>query len=363
MYRLIHKTLLLCILSLTLISCEKKQSVEAPATPVTATAILSEDVPIFIDTVGHFIAYNHVMIQAQVEGQLLNYFFQEGTEVSEGDLLFTIDPRPYQAALDQAIAVYQKNLASLRFAEDTMIRYSTLVEDNFVSQLDFDKYVTDVDFYRATIKENIAEIEKAEINLGYCTIFSPITGVTGKRLIDQGNLITNAGSDLLVINQVSPLYIDFSIPERYFDKVALLQRKGTLNIEIVVPGADIKTEASLEMINNAIDEKSGMVALRGILPNKERLFWPGQFVRVHLILYVEKDALVVPTSAINIGQQGNFVWKIDKNNTVSAKYVKVGQRFDNKAVISNNIKAGDMVVTKGQLNLRPGKTVVIKNSE
>lgn len=347
--------LMICLVS----SCSKEAPKAKPDIPVNAITVQQEDIPIFIETVGHFTAYNHVNIQAQVEGQLLNYYFQEGQEVHEGDLLFTIDPRPYEAALAEAIATLKQNEANLKFAQDRLYRYTPLVQEDFVSQLDYDQYTSEVQYYSALVEENKAQIFKAEVDLGYCTIYSPITGITGKRLIDNGNLITNAGTSLLVINQVSPLYVDFSIPERYFDKVIQRQRESQLTVDITIPNTDLKTTASLEMINNMVNENTGMIAMRGILSNTEKLFWPGQFIRVRLVLYIQKNACVVPTSALSIGQEGQYVWKINKDHTVQPEYVEVKERFDGKAIIQDGIKSGDLLVTQGQLNLRPGVKVKV----
>ncbi len=351
--------LFITLIFISLSSCEKKTTPVIPITVVAVATVESDTVPIFIETLGHFNPFNTVTIQAQVEGVLEGLYFDEGHAVESGALLFTIDPRTYQAELDKAIAILKQNEANLGFAEDKAIRYSPLVEDDFVSQLDFDEYISNVALYDAMVEENIASIDKAQIDLGYCTIVSPISGITGKRLVDPGNLIMNAGTDLLVINQITPLFVDFSVPERDFHRVQKYYKESILKIEVRVPNTDLTTEANLAMIDNTVNPNTGMVALRGVLENLDKEFWPGQFVRVRLILYHQENALVVPNAAINPGQEGTYVWYVNKDSEVEVKYVELGTRFDDKIIIKKGIKVGDQVVIKGQLNLRPKAKVKI----
>ncbi len=359
------KTIFLIPLMIGLIfwSCSKKTPIPVPppAAVEVATSI-QKNIPKFIDTLGHFVAYNSVTIQAQVQGELTGIYFTEGQEVKAHDLLFTIDPKPYQAVLDKSVATLRQNEALYAYAQNRVERYTPLVSDDFVSKLDYQQYVSDMDSYAAVIEENLAEIETAEINLGYCTLSSPIQGITGKKLIDVGNIITDVGSKLLVINQVSPLYIDFSIPERYFDSVYQHQQKQNLEIQIFVPNTPLKTSAYLQMLDNSINPNTGMIGLRGVLPNLDKRFWPEQFVRVRLIIDTIENAVLVPPSAVVPTAQGEVVWVVE-NNKVHTQLVELGEQYENMVQITKGLKAGQMVVTKGQLGLSDNREVAFKTKE
>jgi multidrug efflux system membrane fusion protein len=201
-------------LPLIIASCSKQGPIEKPSPPVIVQTIKTQSIPFFVDTLGHFVAFNTVNIQAQVQGVLTGLYFEEGQSVKAGDLLFTIDKAPYQAVLNKAVATLRENQATLAYNLTRQERYSGLVEENYVSKLQYTQYVTELESQQALIEANKADIESAAINVGYCSLFSPIDGVTGKRLIDVGNVITDVGSKLLVINQITPLFIYFSIPER-----------------------------------------------------------------------------------------------------------------------------------------------------
>ncbi len=340
--------------------CAPVKQQAPPPPPVVASVAEKKNIPKYIETLGHFAAYNTVNIQAQVQGELTGLYFTEGQTVAKGDLLFTIDSAPYQAVLDKAVATLQQNKAILAYNIDRADRYSFLVGDDFISKLEYDQYVSDVDAYRALVQENEAEIASAQINVGYCTLTSPIEGVTGKRLIDVGNIITDAGSKLLVVNQINPLFIDFSVPERYFDLVHSQFLLHSIPIEIEVPNTNLRTMASLQMLDNTINPKTGMIALRGILHNDESLFWPQQFVRVRMIIDTIVDAVMVPPDAVLQGSIGSFVWRIDDNETVTPVVVELGERYEGEVQITKGLQSGDRIVSKGQLPLRKGMKVTIQ---
>ena len=342
-------------------SCQKKVvKIKAPPlTPVSVAKVEQKDIPFYIETLGHFAAFNTVTMQAQIQGELTGLYFIEGQEVRKNELLFTINSAPYQASLDKSIATLKQNEATLAYTKSRADRYSYLVGDNFVSQLEYDRFVTEMQSSEAIIKENLAEIESAEIDVGYCTLTSPIDGVAGKKLIDVGNIITDVGTELLVINQVSPLYIDFSIPERYFDIVSRKQRENPLLIEINIPSTEIKTTARVQMIDNTINAKTGMIALRGILPNECKDFWPQQFVKVVLIVDTIKDAIMVPPEAVLASSKGEFVWALNEDQTVKTIFIETGEQYNKQIRVTKGLKAGDTVITKGQLTLNNGKKVAV----
>lgn len=355
------KSRLLLLTFLLLGACQKPPHIQLPPPPVMLTEVQVEDIPAFIDTIGHFIAYNSVTVQAQVQGQLTGLFYQEGQLLNQGDLLFTIDSRPYQATLDKALGSLIQNQALFNYSKDKVARYAPLVQEEYVSQLDFDQYTYDMQSYQGAVDQSKADIYSAEINVGFCTIQSPITGICGKKLIDVGNIITDAGTDMLVINQISPLYVDFSIPERYFNEVLTLQRQKPLDIEIEIPNTPLRTTAVLEMIDNTVNAKTGQIALRGILPNEEMMFWPEQFVRVRLIMHRIPNSIMVPPEAVLEGIGGKMAWVVDKNNIATHRVIQVGIYYGGKVQVLSGLQPGDRVVTRGQLALRDGILVTVQN--
>ncbi len=360
-----NKTVLWIGILTTLLTCgcSKKQVTQPPSpVPVDIFTVHPKNIPFFIDTLGHFAAYNTVTVQAQVQGELTGLYFEEGQHIRAGDLLFTIDKRPYQAVLDQAIATLKQNEAKLAYTRSRQERYSGLVEEDFVSKLQYTQFVTELESQEAIIEENRAEIDQAAINVGYCTLQSPISGYLGKKLIDVGNIITDVGTKMVVVNQVSPLYIDFSIPERHFEIVHRNQQQHDLLIEIFIPNTDLRTHARLQMIDNTINPSTGMIALRGVLPNEDHFFWPQQFVRIRLIVDEIKNALSVPPQAIVATSQGEIVWVVNDDQTVCIRHVDLGEEYDGEVHIIHGLKPGDKVVTKGQMQLRNGKKVKVDSA-
>lgn len=354
------KKLMALLILATVCSCHKKQETRKRPTPkVTTTVAVEKKIPIYIEAIGHSRAYNSAEIKAQVEGELMEVHFEQGQDVYEGDLLFTIDPRPYQAKLAQAEAILLENTAKLRFAKEKVRRYEPLVGNNFVSVLNYEKYLSDADFYDATILENQAEIDTAKINLDYCFIRAPFDGKVGKRLIDKGNLIVNDGSTMLIINQVEPIYVDFSIPEKDLFRVQEAERKKELEVQIEVPGVEKKIfEGRLLFVNNLIDKKTGMIPLRAESANSERLLWPGQFTKVKLIVKRVPNAVLIPVEAISSGQHGRYVY-IVKNNIAEYRSVKLGETVGDYVQVLSGIKSHEIVITDGQINVQKNKPVEI----
>ncbi len=349
---------------MTAIACTKKAPMQAPPpAPVTVATSFKENIPLYIDTLGHFAAYNTVTIQAQVQGELTGLYFEEGQEVHEGDLLFKIDSKPYVAVLDRSIAILQQNEALFAYNKSRADRYSELVGDDFVSKLDYEEYVSEMQNYEGFINQSVADIESAEINVGYCTLNSPITGITGKKLVDVGNIITDVGSKLLVINQIDPLYIDFSIPERYFDLVFQKQQQAPLNVEVYVPNTPLQTIACLQMLDNTVNPSTGMIAARGISPNPKKHFWPQQFVRIRLIVDTIEDAIMVPEAAVLPGPEGKITWVVGPNQEVTPVNVVVGESYKGNVRIKSGLTANQQVVITGQFGLAKGRKVVIRNQK
>lgn len=358
------KYLLLILLSIFCLSCTKKnKEIALPLAPVLTAYSEEKNIPYYIDTIGHFAPFNTVTIQAQVQGELTGLYFTEGQKVNEGDLLFTIDKDPYQAILDKAVATLRQNEALLAYNKNRVDRYSQLVKDDFVSKLDYEDYVSQMQTYEAIINENLAEIESAEINVNFCTLRAPLTGVTGKRLVDVGNIITDVGSKLLVINQISPIFVDFSIPERFFDLVYQKQLEAPLDIELFVPNTSLKAVAKLQMLDNTINPNTGMIALRGILPNEENRFWPQQFIRIRLIVDTLYNSIMVPPSAVVPSADSEIVWFVDEKGEADFVKVEPGEEYENQVRIKKGLKKGVQVITSGQLGLFKGRKVIVKNDK
>ncbi len=355
-------TILLALTLLAMVGCSRKpESKKSFTAEVKAEYAVPKRVPVQIDGIGHFVAFNSAEIKAQVEGRLMELHFNEGQFVGEGEPLFTIDPRPFEAELEKVIAERVQMVSKLQYAAEKVARYQTLLPENYVSTLDYIKYKTDMINYEGAVMQKDAEIRLAEINLDYCYIKSPFNGITGKRLIDKGNLITNNGYTMLVVKQIDPIFIDFSLPERDFLKISRYCLHGRLNVEIEFPEhPDINFTAELMLMDNEIDTRTGMIPFRAQMRNPERIFWPGQFVRANLIVSHINNAVMVPESAVEIGQKGKYVYTI-KGNKAEYRTVETGERINNMIHITKGVEADDLVVTSGQLSLRPHIDVKVIN--
>lgn len=271
---------------LALFSCGKQEVKSTPLPKVTVDTAEVKKIPITLDVVGHCVALYSAEIKAQVGGTLISLHFQDGQTVNEGDLLFTIDPRPYEAVLEQSVAERMQNVAKLQYSAEKVARYKTLLTNKYVSEVDYIQYVSELTNLEAAVMQNEANIRLANVNLDYCYIKAPFKGVTGKHLIDKGNLITNDGSTLVLLNQVDPLYIDFIIPESDYVKIATLQnREQNLDLLITYPEyPNMNVPAKLILIDNAVNQNTGTFLLRAEIANSDRKFLPGQRIKATIIL-------------------------------------------------------------------------------
>jgi multidrug efflux system membrane fusion protein len=349
---------------LALASCEKPVPKQLPPHLVSTVKPHIADVPLYVDYTGHLVAKTTVSVRSQVSGELVAQYFEEGQTVKKGDLLLVIDPRPYEAALAQAKGALHETIASLNYAKETAERYGPLLKQEFISQLSYDQYVTNVLVDEALLEQNKAQIETAQINLGYCFIEAPMDCVTGKLYVKTGNYVdASANTELTVLNQIQPILVDFYVPET--DLFTIQERAKKSPIELIVypePTHKRSFKGTLTLINNQINTSTGSVLLEGTLPNEEGLLWAGHFVDVRLILENKKGALLLPTDAVMIGQKGHYVFVVGSDSTVAVKNVKIGQRYDDKNIlIESGLEPTDQVVTEGQLNLYPGMKVEISN--
>jgi multidrug efflux system membrane fusion protein len=351
---------------LALTGCEKKTAPAPQLQKVTVSKPLVHDVPVYVDYIGHMVAKTSVKVMAQVSGTLVAQYYEEGQEVKKGDLLLVIDPRPYEAALAKAEATLQQTVATLRYNEETTARYAPLVQQEFISQLNYDQYVTNVLTSEATLNQNRADLETSKINLGYCYITAPMDCVTGKLQVKTGNYVdANADTQLTLLNQIQPILVDFWVPET--DLLTIREKQCSGELKLIVypdPAHKYSFQGELTLIDNQIVTDTGAVLLEGTLPNTDKILWPGHFVDVRLILSEKKNALLVPNEAVMSGQKGNYVYVVKADSTIGVKNVKIGQRYDDTYVsIDSGITANDRIVIEGQLDLYPGTKVEIDNEE
>lgn len=355
------KILIFSFLCIT--GCQKAAPPPPPPHLVSVTKPLVKDVPVYVDYIGHIVAKTSVTVKSQVSGNIVAQYFEEGQEVKRGDLLLAIDSRPYEAALAQANAALAQSYATLRYAKETTSRYKPLVKQDFISQLNYDQYVTNVLVDEATVAQNAAQVETAQINLGYCFIEAPMNCVTGKLQVKTGNYVdANSDTELVLLNQIQPILVDFDVPETDLLTIQVKQNKGLLKL-IVYPDAAHKHPFSgeLTLIDNQVNTNTGAILMEGTLPNEEKLLWPGHFVDVRLILDEKKGALLLPTDAVMVGQKGHYIYVVKPDSTIEMRTIQIGQRYDDSYIgIESGLREAEEVVTEGQLNLYPGMTVQIK---
>jgi membrane fusion protein, multidrug efflux system len=324
---------------------EQKKAAQGPARPVLVATVVSRDVPLYLDEIGTCAAYETVLVQAQVIGKILARHFQDGADVKKGDLLFTIDPAPYQAALDQAKAQAALDQVTLKRQADLRAR-------NVIAPQDYDIAV-------ANAQKSQAAAEAAQVNFDYCFIKSPINGRIGLRNVDIGNLVGPSTGSLVTIQGLDPIYTDFTVSET--DLGLVRKYLGGPNVKVQTWSPDTKMPprtGDLYFIDTAVQPGSGTVKARAVTPNPDRALWPSEFVRVRFILDTIKDARLVPSQAVQISQSGPFIFVIKPDNTVDLRSVKPGQRQDGDLrVIENGIESGETVVVTGQLALAPGTKV------
>ncbi len=315
------------------------------ARPASVAKVITKDVPVYLDEIGTCAAYETVQVQAQVSGQIIARHFQDGSDVKKGDPLFTIDARPYQAALDQAKAQAALDQATLKRQEDLRAR-------KVISQQDYDTAV-------ANAQKSQAAADAAQVNLDYCYIKSPINGRVGLRNVDVGNLVGPSSPSLVTIQGLDPIYTDFTVAENDLPLVRKYLGGSNVKVQTYLPDGSIAPRTGdLYFIDNAVQPGSGTVKARGVTPNPDRALWPSEFVRVRFILDTLKDATLVPSQAVQVSQSGPFVFVVKSDNTVDLRTVTPGQRQEGDlTVIESGVKAGETVVVTGQLALSPGAKV------
>jgi multidrug efflux system membrane fusion protein len=366
-FRLCSKANPLFVLFFLLCACSagKEPPKERPAAPVAAAVAVLKTVPLEIRAIGNVEAYNTVSIKAQVNGVVSRVHFTEGQDVRKGALLFTIDPRPFEAALKQAEAQLAKDRAQARFALEQVRRYGDLLKDGIVTQDQYDQLKANADALEAAIAADRAAVDNARVQLGYCYIRSPIDGRTGNLAVRVGNLVkANDEPVLVTINQLTPIYVSFTVPEKELPEIKKYLSGGRLKVEAVAPN-DPKgpEEGTISFLDNAVDTTTGTIRLKGTFANSGLRLWPGQFVNCALTLTYLSNAVVVPTSAVQTGQQGEYLFVVKRDGTVEMRPVAVALAGGGESVIARGVKPGETVVTDGQLRLVPGAKVEVKEKE
>jgi len=332
------------------------------AVPVSTAKAVVRSVPIEVTTVGTAEAFSSLEVRPQVTGQLTTVDFAEGDEVRQGQLLFTIDPRPFQAALKQAEAARDRDAAQAANAEAIRLRNATLLKDGVMSQADYDASATTAAALKAVVAADNAVVDNAGLQLQYTRIVAPVAGRTGALLVHPGSLVRSGDAQpLVVINQIVPIRVTFAVPGQYLGDIRRGQARAPLPVTARVnndPGPP--STGTLSFIDNTVDPATATIRLKATLPNSDRRLWPGDLAQTTLRLGVDPRAIVVPAPAVQNGQQGQYVYVVGEDMTVAMRPVTVSRTNGDDAVIAEGVKAGDEVVTDGQLRLTPGVRVSIK---
>ena len=335
-----------------------------PAVPVTVAAVLQETVPIRLQAIGNVEASQTVALKARVDGQIVNVNFREGDPVKKGEVLFRIDPRPYEAALRQAEANALRDAAARDQARSQEKRYQELLDKNFVSKEAYAQIRTNAETAAATARASQAALENARLNSEYCTITSPLDGYVGKVFLQAGNMVrANDANPLVVINQVRPIYVNFAVPERSLPEVRKYRAAGPLTVETLPDPGLPPAQGKLIFVDNAVDPSTGTIRLRAEFANADAALWPGQFVNVSLRLTEQVDALLVPSTAVQNGPAGQYVYVVGPDLVADLRKITVLRTDGERTIVATGLQKGERVVTRGQLRLGPKTRVQVGKPE
>jgi len=334
-----------------------------PPVPITAATVEQRAVPLDVQAIGTVIAASTVAVHAQITGELMSVNFKEGDEVKEGQVLFTLDKRPFEAALQQAEAQLQKDVAQLANARAQSTRYQDLAQRGIATREQVDQMTTQAASLEATVAADRANILSAKVQLDYATIDAPISGRTGLLQVHKGNLVrANDTIPIISINRITPVYVTFAIPEAMLPQFKRYMAAGTIHVEAKAPNDDGRASiGKIDFIDIAVDALTGTIKVKGTFANEDRKLTPGQFVNVTVTLTTDPNAIVVPTAAVQSGQQGTYIYVVKPDKTVELRPVDVARARGEDSILRSGAKAGETVVTDGQLRLVPGSRVSIKS--
>ena len=348
------------LVAITLAGCKDEALPPSPPVPVTLATAERQAVPFELSATGTVEPVQTVAVQPQVSGPIVRIAFTEGQDVQKGQVLFQIDPRPFQAALARAEAILERDRAQEANAKQEAGRYAELAKQEYVTAQQYDQARTAAAAAAATLAGSEAAVSEARLNLQYATIRAPISGRTGSLRVREGNLVrSNEATPLVTINQIRPILVRFALPAA---NLPLIQkyRREELVVRAEPVGGGQPSEGTLAFVDNAVDTTTGTILLKGTFPNTDGALWPGEFVNVRLRLYVDQDALTVPRRAVVSGQEGSYVFVVKRDSTAETRPVTVDRMAGELAVVSGKLEAGDQVVTDGQLRLRQGSKVQVK---
>jgi len=332
--------------------------------PVTVATAVQKNVPVQIRAVGNVEPYSTVSIKSQVTGIINQAHFKEGQDVKKGQLLFTIDPRPLEAALKQAEANLARDAAQLNNWREQVKRYRELVDKQYVSKEQYDQIKTNADAAEAVVDADKAAVDNAKVQLSYCYIYSPVNGRVGSLLVNEGNLVrVNDGTPLLVINQLVPINVTFSVPEQYLADIKQRMAAGTLGVDAIFPSDQARPERGvLAFVDNTVDRTTGTIKLKAEFKNTDLRLWPGQYTNVALTLSTQEGAVVVPSDAIQVGPEGQQVFVVKEDKRVEVRPVTLGQSQEGESIITKGLASGEVVVREGQFLLGPNSRVEVKTA-
>jgi len=346
-----------------LCSCGKKATAPAPPVPVATAQAVTKTMPLAVEAMGSVEAYNSLEIIPQVAGQILKLHFREGDEVQKDSLLATIDPAPFMEALREAEARLASDEATLVFKTSEAERNRRLIKEDGVSRSEFENARAEADAQKDVVEADRAVVEQERLNVGYCSIRSPIQGRTGAYVVNEGAVVEANKTTLLVVNQVKPVYVTFSVPEKNLPAIRTAQEKSVLTVEAHVPGADAQPrQGRLTFIDNTVDPATGMIRLKGTFANTDAFLWPGLYVQVALIIGEEPGAVVIPASAIAKGPKGDLVFVVKAGGAAELRAVQVRRMAGEEVVLNGGVSSGEIVVTDGLNKLKDGAAVVIANT-
>jgi membrane fusion protein, multidrug efflux system len=348
--------------SVSVAAAKSKAQAGPRGVPVLVASAEAKDVPVILRGLGTVQAFNTAPLKSQVGGAVTQINFKEGQDVRKGDLLIQLDPRPYQAVLDQAKAALAKDQAALANAQTDLQRYSKLLAQNFTPEQQYETQKSTVAQDEAALQNDEAAIKAAQLNVDYASIKSPIDGVTGIRQVDIGVLVQANSQTLVTVTQIEPLYVVFTLPETNIASIRAATAQGQLTVQAFAASDEKQiAEGVLDLVDNAVDQTTGTVKLKAEFPNKDKALWPGQFVNAHLVLKLVHNGITIPSVAIQTGPSGPYTYAVKDDSTVERRTVTVVQTDNNTTLVGSGLQAGERVVTAGQFQLEQGTKVQVSD--